>query len=339
MKLMYFTDPHVRVKSPLYRLDDYGERILKKLNYVAQLGHEHNVDGYICGGDILDRPDIPYSMMAKLISVLIKFEKPIYTVIGNHEEFGYNPNSHPRTALSIVTASGLLTRLSMNNPIILTDALGNKVSLTGCDAHSELDKYGRVSDYVDIPEVTNAVRIHVVHGFLAKRPWPQVPVTTIDDILHTKAHLVLSGHEHSGFGVVRKGGKVFCNPGALGRVTASVGDVNLDVKVALIDTGVAVDSDGINIDLLKFPIEIAPPANEVIDREKLELEKEHKQAQAAFVASAKEAIKKFNFEEGFNLYSMLDFLILEDEIPEEVQKLMRYYIEKAEEELSKGGGE
>jgi DNA repair exonuclease SbcCD nuclease subunit len=333
MKFIYFTDPHCRIQSPTYRLDDYCERILLKLDYISKLGKENEVDGYIIGGDILDRPDIPYSLMARIMAVFRKYGKPIYTVLGNHEEYGYNPGTHHRTALSVATASGLLTRLSMENPIILKreEPYIETVSLTGCDAHSNLDKGGRVSDYVDVPEVKEAISIHVVHGFLATRPWPQVPVTVINDILHTKADIVLSGHEHSGFGIIEKGGRLFCNPGALGRVTASVGDVNLEVKVALIDTNNYYPK----ITLIKLPPNIAPPADEVIDRAKLLQDKAHKQAVAQFAATARETMEKFQFGAGFNLDRMLDALILEESIPPEVEILIRGYIARAEEELKK----
>lgn len=326
---MFFTDTHVRTTSPRYRLDNFYERSLKKLLYVAQLGQEYDVDAFISGGDWIDRPDIPYASLSGLTEILTKFKKPIYTVLGNHCIYGYNPDTHHRTAMSVIRASGLITRLSMDNPIII-EKDGTKVSLTGCDAHSQLDKNGRTSDYTDVPEI-DAVRIHTVHGFLSKKPWNIVPVTLIDDVLDTKADVLLTGHEHSGYGVIKKNGKIFCNPGALLRVTASVGDVNLEVKVALI----RIDGKDVSIDLIRLPPHIAPPANEVIDRAKLEEEKQHMQTLATFSASTKDAVKKFSLGQGFNLYKMLEHVAEENELSQEVVDIMKKQITLAEEELAK----
>lgn len=329
LKFLYFTDPHVRIQSPTYRLDDFYQTILNKLKYVAELGKIHNVDAYICGGDFIDRPDIPYTTLTGLVETLALFKSPICCATGNHDLFGYNPATYHRTALSVVNASGIITRLS-NDPLIFKDGRGTTVSLTGCDAHPLLDKNGRVEDYVEVPDVPSAVKIHTVHGFLATKPWPMVPVTTIDAIAHTKADIVLSGHEHSGFGVIKKGEKIFCNPGALARLTASVGDVNLEVKVALI----TVNGQDRDIELLKLPAHIARPAAEVIDREKMESVKKHKQALEQIMLNAESTLKDFSFGSDFNLYATLDKMVEDQDISPEIVETIRKYLQLAEEEIS-----
>jgi DNA repair exonuclease SbcCD nuclease subunit len=333
MKFIYFTDPHVRITSPKYRKDDFYQTILKKLSYVNYLGQEYNVDSYICGGDWMDRPDIPYTTLTGLAEVLSKFKKPIYSVIGNHDIFGYNPETHYRTALSVIRGCGFITRLSMQQPICVTDG-NTRVLLSGCDAHSQLDKNGRITDYIDIPgeDIEADARIHVVHGFLTKKPWPHVPVTTINQILDTKADIVLTGHEHSGFGVIKANGKLFCNPGALGRITASVGDVNLEVKVALIE----INGSDRKIDLIKLPADIARPASEVIDRDAMEKEKARQETLMLYSTATKETVNKFKFDTGFDLYRMLDMLKENKHIPEDVEAIMLKYIALAEEEAKKG---
>lgn len=324
---LYFTDPHVRINSPSSRLDNFYETILNKLSYVAELGHAYNVDAFICGGDLIDRPDIPYSTLTGLVETLAKFKRPIYTVLGNHDIYGYNPDTHHRTAVSVIRASGLVTRLG-GKPIIIEKG-PVKVSLTGCDAHYLLDKDGRTSDYTDIPE-SDATKIHVVHGFLTKKRWEQVPSTEIDDIIDTKADIVLTGHEHSGFGVIRKNDKIFCNPGALARVTASVGDINLEVKVALIE----VDESGFDVNLIKLPSNIVRPANEVLDRDKLEQEKQHKQVLANLSDSTKQMISDFSFDNGLNIFDMLSRMSKEHNLPKEVEDFIRNELQEAEEELN-----
>jgi DNA repair exonuclease SbcCD nuclease subunit len=215
MKFLFFTDPHIRTISPRYRKDNFYETILKKLEWVRETGEKHDVEAYICGGDWLDRPDIPYATLSGLAEVLSKFNKKIYTVLGNHDIYGYNPSTHIRTALSVLRASGLIHRLSQD-PIILEDG-GVKVGISGVDAHYFLDRNGRVSDYTDVKIVPGATRIHVVHGFLAKKAWPEIPMTEIKSVINTNADILLTGHDHSGFGVHAENNRLICNPGALGR--------------------------------------------------------------------------------------------------------------------------
>ena len=327
-KVLFFTDPHVRISNPRSRKDNFVETILKKLEYVGKLGDIMNVDAFVCGGDWLDRPDIPYSMLGQFIGVMTKFGRPIYTVIGNHEEYGYNPDTHSRTALVALTSAGILTRLSSTDPALI----GDNIAITGADAHSKLDKGFRTEDYVVCPRVEGRTNIRVVHGYLKDGPeFNRIPSTDISDILDTQADVILTGHEHSGYGVIHRSGKTFCNPGALARVSASVGDVNLEVKVAL----VTVDMGEVTVELIPLPAEVARPASEVLDRVALEEEKAHKQAMTEFSNSARNAVERFSFNDKMDVFQALEKYIEDEDVEDDVALILRRELERAQEEVTR----
>lgn len=299
MKILYLTDSHIRANNPSSRKDNFYEAMLKKLRWIGEHIRDNNVDIVIHGGDWLNRPDISYSALKDIFYILKEWNVPIYTVLGNHDIYGYNPKTFDRTALSILCSFGLVKRLS-SDPII-----DREVSLTGVDAHYNLDKNGVVSDYVNVQGPENKVKIHVVHGFLDRKKWEMVPSTSIDDILHTDADIILTGHEHGGYGIVIKDKKIFINPGALARVSASIGDVNQNVKIAIIE----VEGSHVETHLKSLPEDIALPAEDVIDRDKLLAEKAHIKKIEDFASQ----IQHIDDEE-LNFYAALESLCIKNNV-------------------------
>ena len=106
--------------------------------------------------------------------------------------------------------------------------------------------------------------IHMVHGMLLNKPFIKgIPYTLIDDIKSTKADITLSGHYHSGFGIIKSENKYFINPGSLIRITNSLREIERTPEVVLIE----IDN---NIDIKLIPLETALPGEEILDREKIE---------------------------------------------------------------------
>jgi DNA repair exonuclease SbcCD nuclease subunit len=324
MKILYFTDPHIRANSPSSRLDDFPSAILNKLKWIGEYAFDKNIKTIVVGGDWLDRPDTAYSMLNKLVVELLIWKRmgiTTYTILGNHDLYGYNPVTFDRTAMSLLTNMGLMTRLT-REPIELGD-----VSLTGVDAYYGLDK-GFIEDYTVVKGDKSKIKINVVHGFLDNKHWGDVvSMTHIDDILDTNADITLTGHEHSGFGVIKKNGKIFCNPGSLARVTASIGDISQEVKVAVID--------GLDINLVKLPLDIARPSIEVLDREKIEKEKDHISKMSAFSS----IISNFQTHNTLNIYTVLDEIAKEENIDVKIIECARKHLERAEEELKREGND
>ena len=279
MKFLFMTDTHGRTNSPISRKDDFPSTILRKIEWCVDKANKENRI-ILHGGDWVNRPDTAPTFVSVLARAFGKCHNDVIGVLGNHDLYGYNTGSFRRTPLSIVNACGGIKILDDGVSMCLEDPSdGLVVYISGVSSHALLDKNGRTSDYYTprngIPKLPNEVRIHIVHGFLTDHDWPDsVPYTKIQDILDTDADILLTGHEHIGFNIITQNETIFCNPGALGRVSASVGDVNRLVQVADIDVLMGVDGEALyQVSLKQLPDTVALPADEVLDRERLEAEK------------------------------------------------------------------
>lgn len=264
MKILFFTDTHIRGTTPKNRKDNLTDTLENKLIEIVKISKEHNVDFILHGGDLFDRPDISISIVNRFISILNSFEAPIYIICGNHDIYGHNPETVNRTMLGLFNEIGLL-HLIKDREVIFLEKDNITVQLTGQSYTYNLDdKINRYKYLVNDIDSNADYSIHMVHGMLLDKPFIKgVPHTLVDDINGTKADITLSGHYHSGFGIIKDIDKYFINPGSIIRITNSLREIVRIPQVALINL-----EEGINVDLI--PLKIALPGQDVLDREEIE---------------------------------------------------------------------
>ncbi|HHV47092.1 MAG TPA: metallophosphoesterase [Tissierellia bacterium] len=264
MRLLYFTDTHIRGTTPKNRKDNLQETLERKLNEVGQIIKDYNIDYVLHGGDLFDRPDVSISIVSNFASILNSYNVPIYIISGNHDVYGHNPNTIGRTILGLLDALNVV-RIIKENEVIYLNKGGVRVQLTGQPYTYNIDHEGYKGEYI-VNEVSPDAdfSIHMVHGMLLNKPFIKgVPYTLIDDILDTKADITLAGHYHSGFGIVETNNKYFVNPGSLIRITNSLREIERHPKVVFIEL-----KDSINMKLI--PLKTALKGEEVLDREEIE---------------------------------------------------------------------
>ena len=295
IKFIHVTDIHIMGRTPKYRKDDFLQTALKKISWVQEYAKSVGATAILCTGDLFDRADTAYSVLNDLMPVMQSSEVPWISIIGNHDEYGYNPDTIDRTPMGTLIKTGLIKYVSYDNPVIYNPDFSRKegIVITGCDSTILTDNredreydYGIVdgTNYCSVLHADESVTtIHLSHGFLADKNWgEQIHHTQINEIYDkVKADIILCGHEHHGFGVITsRNGKIFINPGALGRITAGVGDVNREVNIAEITIDTKIDSYGEykkEIDARLVSVAIAQNADDVIDIEKAMEEKERTQ--------------------------------------------------------------
>lgn len=261
MKLLFFTDTHIKGVNPKSRIDNFYQTLLNKFNEVVEISKEYKVDYILHGGDWFDRPDISPSIVRDFAMILQKFEKPIYTIAGNHDIFGYNPETLSRTMLGLVEGVGIIKVIKYGETIILKNDV--TCELLGQAYNFEIDE--NYEKYYIAKKSSDAQYcINIVHGMLMPKAFiPGVKYTMIDDILDTEADITLVGHYHTGFGVVKKDDKYFVNPGSLVRASAEKGEFKRKPSVVLIE----LTKNNINIEMI--PLKAALPAEEVLNMEYL----------------------------------------------------------------------
>lgn len=264
MKILYFTDTHIRGTNPKNRTDNFIDSIEQKFLEIIDIIRENEIDYVIHGGDLFDRPDVSISIVSKFAKILDGIQVPLFLVSGNHDIYGHNPETINRTVLGLLDVLGVVKIINYGDKIIL-DKNNIKVQLTGQPYIYDIDSPSNLKSYM-LNEVNEDINysIHVVHGMLLDKPFIKgVPYTLIDDIKDTMADVTLAGHYHAGFKTAEINGKYFINPGSLVRITNSLKEIGRRPQVVIIEL-----NDNINI--RNIELKSAKPGEEVLDRKEIE---------------------------------------------------------------------
>ena len=266
-KFIFVGDLHLRGNNPRNRIDDYQEAADMKLREILRGADDLNADAILIPGDVWDRPEVAIGVLLHYAKILNTSPCPIYTTIGNHDIYGYNLSTYERSSLKLLEL--LVDKLHVLGPSDVEYVNGAYITATPYSGDMDIDGYGYGGP---LPEETDddIPRIHLAHGMLLDHKPPFDRYTLIDDC-KTSADLVLVGHDHLGFGVhKRKDGKIFCNPGALMRMSASINEIERPVQVAIITIDDTTWLKFARIDIQLMPLECAKPGDEVLDRSKID---------------------------------------------------------------------
>jgi len=277
IRLLYLTDPHVRGNNPRARVDNYPDTIKMKLRECWSIAAQHRCQAVVCGGDLFDRPDPDYIVTGELATVLAECPVPVYTVPGNHEIFGYNLSTVPRTALGLLARIGVV-RLLSREPVVIEDKTkGFSIYLTGQGFHGDIDR--SQADYqTGLDNNLAGWKVHVIHSMLLESPLPNGVAHILIRDLETDADMILASHFHAGFVTQRcRSGALCVNPGALGRVRADIAELYRPVQVALLQ----FDQEGIRAD--RIQLDSARPGSEVLSRDYLTQQAEREDRTGRFL--------------------------------------------------------
>lgn len=309
-KFIMLGDVHLRSNNPASRVDSFFDTQMEKMKEVISLANESQAS-ILCTGDVFDRPDSSHSLLAKYLPVFRQLEGRFLVVPGNHDIYGANLGTLDRSALGVFASSGVLDILS-HDPIIV----GN-VGIGGTS-------YMHNGDLV-APKGTD-YNILVVHDMvLLEKEWrEQEEFSYADKYLENMDgwDIILCGHYHYRF-FLENNGKFILNPGAMVRVKASLGDLNLVPSVYL--------NDGSNFELIN--LKSAKPILEVF-APKYQKEKKSVVKQELiedFVRSLSEGVDGEEEDNLFDISSIIISKIKDFGCNEEVGRLVQYYIAKSEE--------
>ncbi|MCQ4921734.1 metallophosphoesterase [Tissierella carlieri] len=264
LKILFFTDTHIRGTTPKNRKDVFIDTLEQKFIEIVNIVKENNIDFVLHGGDLFDRPDVSITVASKFAMILDQIPVPLYLISGNHDIYGHNPDTINRTMLGLLDVLGVIKLIKSGEKVIL-EKNNIKVQLTGQPYVYDIDTPNHL-DYYLLKERDNNVNyyIHIVHGMLLDRPFIKgIPYTLIEDIKDTLADITLSGHYHGGFKLTKIDEKYFINPGSLVRITNSLKEIERTPQVILIE----LDD---NIKIKQLPLKTALPGEEVLDRKEIE---------------------------------------------------------------------
>jgi DNA repair exonuclease SbcCD nuclease subunit len=322
LRFLFVTDTHIRGNNPHSRKDHFLTTALNKFAEVIQLAEEEKVEAILHGGDFFHIPNPSLQVAGAFAAVIRSTAIPIYGIAGNHDLFGHNPDTLPRTMLGLFAKLGLVRLIRPQESIYFRDDRVT-LQLTGQEYHYDIDRRDPRLDYV-VRKADADYAIHLVHGMLLDKPHMRgIAHTTVDRISDTEADMTLCGHNHNGIPDVEVNGRFFLNPGAMVRIYNNRIEMKRPVQVILI----TAEPEGIAY--RKIRLKSALKADEVLDRNKLEEAALREEKMAGFTQVIQSA---GNFH-SLSIKHIVGELAEKTSIGERIRQLTLARIAAAEEEI------
>ena len=221
-KVLFVGDNHIDDKQPENRSDNYLEATLRKLKECLTIAEEENFDAVVFLGDVFDRREVGPLARNGALNILLKKDDgtpwpfPKYVVVGNHDI----QSSHPleNSSLGTLIQSGALTKTDYEP----------ELGIAFAHFHNDLDK-----DITNGMLTTNSAIIWACHASIYNESTSYDSSVIVFDTLplHPNNSIVISGHIHKPMEIVREDGKIFVNPGCIGRRSANKDNFDRDLKV------------------------------------------------------------------------------------------------------------
>ncbi len=204
--ILFIGDPHVAASPPGYRLDDYAQSILAKLDFCLQTAREHQLLPIILG----DLFHVPRNNPNHLLVALMDLFRPVipWVLVGNHDK--HEARLTPDVSLMVLHAARVIRLLAAAGPVATVVAGGRRVLV------------GASPDWTPIPRTVERGG----HDYVI---WVTHHDLTFPDYAAGRVHLrpipgvdlVVNGHLHTPKPPVQRGETLWCNPGSISRVALS----------------------------------------------------------------------------------------------------------------------
>ena len=220
-KFVFYTDLHLTAKTPCHRVDNYPQAVLAKLRQVYAIAKDEGADFILFGGDFYNAHRIfSYSLITEAMLMICGFDVPTFGVVGQHDLYGYNPTSYPKSTLAFQETHCLRFE-SLKVPLETDDAI-----IYPCHVYDDL------IECLHQRTTKKKKSVLVAHHLISKDEFPFQTFRTCD-LNAANFNLVLSGDLHGGFETHTIKGTTFANPGSLAR--QSVRDIDRMPKVLVVE--------------------------------------------------------------------------------------------------------
>lgn len=300
MKIGFLTDIHARATRPSCRLDE--NYIESWSNDVENAIKELSDCGIILiGGDIFNKPEEKCIALSQIIRIFSPYKDKLYTVIGNHDIFGYEKKGIGGTALEVLLFSGIVKKL---DKILIGDIL-----IKGIHA------YDKELDFKKEPG--HKITIVVAHKMISPSgAFDGIKIKDLD--IDGNADIILSGDIHDPH-LVKTNKRIFINPGSLSR--QNILDKDRFPAVAVIEI--------LNNKLNYYIKQINSVGKEMFNINDYESTKNKKEDLIEFASRYSSEIKSIR-SSSIDLKQQLRSFLEKNNIEKDISKLIEEYLIKNE---------
>lgn len=228
MKFCVVGDMHLTYSAPASRKDDFRQTVPKKLADVHAICEEWEVELLVLLGDVFSSPSPHFSVLSEFVYFLDALSLPVLSILGNHDVYGWQEDTFFRTALGVLDKIGSVIVLSTQTRLSFEkDDVCFYVAYPLTNEREELTE----TVYTTAP-----CTVALSHLAITPREVFGEHVQICNFV--TTADYVFSGHYHPGYMPMTytPGGTVFCNPGALLRISAIPEEIQRIPTVAIVDS-------------------------------------------------------------------------------------------------------
>ncbi len=308
MKFVLLSDIHLSWENSVARKDNLYKVQFEKLGFVFDWAEKINAM-ILSAGDFFHRPRSWY-LLPEVISFLLKRQKTIYTVYGQHDTYLYSEATRDSTSLGILNKYGLVEIIDKHyeQRLFLEDEDEERIALFGYS-------YGQDVNDLELSKVPDwKVKILLIHAPISTAPlFPGHNITYADKFLekHKEFDLILCGDIHQSF-IIEKQGRFIVNCGPLLRREAT--EYNYKHKPHFL----VYDTEARSIDQVIIPHETA---SKVLSREHIIQEEQTELMLEDFIESVKTGeVESASFTE--NLWSFIKQNNIEQEIVNIISEVM-----------------
>ena len=265
MKILIFSDFHVRGINPRSRIDNYYQSCLQKFEEILSLSKE--CDSIISVGDFLDSPVVANTIVDDLLDRIDANKKDFHVLFGNHELQNYNLDASKATSLAhMIRRSKYVKHLK--------ELEDKNIYIKGYDCSFENEYKLKEEGLIHNSEKKS---ISFIHQFVTIKPFIQSVAHVVAKDIKTNYDIIWNSHYHIQFDEVINGCR-FINIGSTGR--SSINERH-HPQVAIIDTD--------TLEIEKIKLKSAKKIEEIFDLEKYQELKDTEKSIDNFIASLNSA--------------------------------------------------
>lgn len=304
MKVLVYSDLHLSAKKPRYRLDNYSDAMLNKLEQVYDLANRE-ADCVLFLGDFFDTHVLySYRLINQAMEIVCDSDIETYAILGQHDLRGYNEETYETSTLGF-----------METHCCRFHTLREPLEFDECVFHP-CHCYDDIEAMVQADLSGTKEQVLLAHHLITKKRAP-FHTYTIEQLTPSDFGVVFFGDYHPGMSETEREGTIFWSPGALARKEVTDDREILVGLCEISESGTCIDERALDV----------APFSEVFDVEMAESVKKLKNVHVGVGDSFVERLQALGNES-------IDFMELVRQIGKERetdQTVLEYIFSKKEE--------